>query len=206
MFLEADICATKEFVKLPMDLEDLSLENVSYFGQGVVKVDNAPQMTSFGIVLNKKIETDCIDYYIAKAMNETWGSKNLNEKCICDFRGYSGGGLFLVTNESIILIGIAYYQDGTTLDQGYVWTISTNVSPTLNPMGSMAHQGFGGVGFTNQIATIRSFNTTGGAYTFNSLTVNASGQIILNSTITSGSFSYTCRLTPYGTRFLVQNV
>jgi hypothetical protein len=72
-------------------------------------------------------------------------------------------------------------------------------------MYSVAHQGFGGPGFTNQIATIRNYNVTG-TYTFNSLTVNSVGQIILNSTITSGSFSYTCRLTPYGTRFLVQNV
>lgn len=73
-------------------------------------------------------------------------------------------------------------------------------------MYSVAHQGFGGVGFANLITTIRSFNNTAGAYTFNSLSLNTSGQIILNSTITSGSFSYTARLTPYGTRFLVKNV
>lgn len=73
-------------------------------------------------------------------------------------------------------------------------------------MYSVAHEGFGGPGFTNLITTIRGYNATGGAYTFNSLTVNNSGQIILNSTITSGSFSYTCRLTPYGSRFLIRNV
>lgn len=73
-------------------------------------------------------------------------------------------------------------------------------------MYSVAHEGFGGPGFTNLIATIRNFNNTGGAYTFNSLTVNSAGTIVVNSTITSGIFSYNSRITPYGTRFLVQHV
>lgn len=71
---------------------------------------------------------------------------------------------------------------------------------------SVAHEGFGGPGFTNLIATIRNFNNTGGAYTFNSLTVNSAGTIILGSSITSGTFSYNSRITPYGTRFLVQHI
>lgn len=73
----------------------------------------------------------------------------------------------------------------------------------LRFMYSVSHEGFGGPGFANLITTIRSFNNTGGAYAFNSISLNSSGMIILNSTIASGSFSYNCRLTPYGTRFLV---
>lgn len=72
-------------------------------------------------------------------------------------------------------------------------------------MYSVSHEGFGGPGFANQIATIRSFNNTAGAFTFNSISLNSSGMIILNSTIASGSFSYNSRLTPYGTRFLIAN-
>jgi hypothetical protein len=72
-------------------------------------------------------------------------------------------------------------------------------------MYTVSHEGFGGPGFANQLATIRNFNNTAGAYTFNSITLNSSGMIIVNST-TSGGFVYNCRLTPYGTRFLIANV
>ena len=73
-------------------------------------------------------------------------------------------------------------------------------------MYSVSHEGFGGPGFANLITTIRNFNNTAGAYAFNSITVNSGGTIIVNSTINSGSFSYNCRITPYGTRFLIQHV
>jgi hypothetical protein len=81
---------------------------------------------------------------------------------------------------------------GANLDIRFMYTVS--------------HQGFGGTGFANQLAVVRNFNNTAGAYTFNSISLDASGNIIVNSTISSGSFSYSCRLTPYGPRFLVQNV
>ena len=73
-------------------------------------------------------------------------------------------------------------------------------------MYSIAHEGYGNPGFVNLLATIRNFNNTAGAYGFSSVTVNAGGTIIVNSTINSGSFGYNCRITPYGTRFLIQHI
>ena len=73
-------------------------------------------------------------------------------------------------------------------------------------MYSISHEGYGNPGFANLITTIRNFNNTAGAYAFNSLTVNSGGGIVVNSTINSGSFGYNCRITPYGTRFLIANV
>lgn len=73
-------------------------------------------------------------------------------------------------------------------------------------MYSISHEEYGNPGFANLITTIRNFNNTAGAYAFNSLTVNSGGGIVVSSTINSGSFGYNCRLTPYGTRFFIDNV
>lgn len=68
----------------------------------------------------------------------------------------------------------------------------------------VAHDALGGAGLINLLATMKNLNTTGGLFTPVSLTVNSSGIIIANATITSGSFSALARLTPIGLTYNVQ--
>lgn len=76
-------------------------------------------MMTLGISIDEYIEKNDIDYLVAKSMKETFGSKKLNKKSIRNFQGYSGGGLFWKQDKNIYLVGIAYYQDNTTWDEGF---------------------------------------------------------------------------------------
>ena len=122
LFLESIINVTKGFIRLSEEsVEELDF-NACYIGFGIIKNDEKIQMVSLGLCLYEKQERDERDYYIARAMKETFGSKILNKPTILNFQGYSGGGLFLVREKSIRLVGIAYYQDSNprVLDKGYV--------------------------------------------------------------------------------------
>lgn len=122
VFLESGIDATKEYINLdesvPMDLDF----SAAYVGFGVMRVEGEISMTSLGVVLGQKLEREGRDYYIAKAMKDTLAAEFLKKPTITDFRGYSGGGLFLYDGKNIRLVGIAYYQNGEALSQenGYV--------------------------------------------------------------------------------------
>ncbi len=122
LFLESSIKATKGFIRLSDEfVEGLDL-HACYVGLGIVEKEGEIQMTSFGLSLYEKHEKDGRDYYIARAMKETFGSKVLKEQTTINFQGYSGGGLFLVKENSVRLVGIAYYQNRTPLSlaDGYV--------------------------------------------------------------------------------------
>lgn len=111
------IKAVKEYVTLPDEFEQPLELNSNYFGHGLIKIDNKNQMTTFGIVLSDN-DIECKnDYYTAKAKESTFGSRCLSEPSVLDFRGYSGGGLFQKKQESIKLVGIAFYQDQTALKE-----------------------------------------------------------------------------------------
>lgn len=122
IFLEGGIDAAKEYINLdeitPVDLDF----SATYVGFGVMMVEGLLSMTALGVVLQEKLEREGRDYYIARAMKHTRTAELLKKSTIKDFRGYSGGGLFLYDGQNIRLIGIAYYQNGEALSQenGYV--------------------------------------------------------------------------------------
>jgi hypothetical protein len=121
-FMESIIRAVKSFVLLVEDFtDDLDLQ-AKYFGQGCVKQDDQFQFTTFGFVLNGKIERDGIDYYTARSFKHTFGVSFLARQNILNFGGYSGGGLFIIKDNQVKLVGIAYYQDLVCLElaDGYV--------------------------------------------------------------------------------------
>lgn len=122
VFMESIISAVKEFVKLPDDSSQNLAIPTTCFGQGLTKKGVLFQMNTFGFVLEELIEENGVDYYIAKSMEKTYGTKHLNESPVCDFRGYSGGGIFVMKEDTTKLIGIAFYQDPKLLNgnDGYV--------------------------------------------------------------------------------------
>jgi len=86
--------------------------------------------------------------------------------------------------------------------QGFIfWLNQGGPNLDIRMVYVVSHEGFGGSGFANLLTTVRNFNNTAGAYTFNSLTLDSSGQVILNATITSGTFDYLYRITPIGFRY-----
>jgi hypothetical protein len=72
--------------------------------------------------LQEKKEKNGLDYYIARAMKDTFPARMLDQPSVTDFGGYSGGGLFLLLDgNDVRLVGIAYYQNRESLEQdGYV--------------------------------------------------------------------------------------
>ena len=122
LILESAIKSTKGFARLSESTVDSLDLNACYVGYGVLENNGLIQMTSLGLSLCEKRERDGREYYIARAMKETFGAKVLKEPALTNFQGYSGGGLFLVKDKSVSLVGIAYYQDREHLaeEEGYV--------------------------------------------------------------------------------------
>jgi hypothetical protein len=80
---------------------------------------------------------------------------------------------------------------GNNVDQRFVYYV--------------AHQGFGGSGFAILNETIRNQDSNGN-YNFNSLTVNSSGDVIVNVTITAESFTWRVRMTNVAFNFDARNL
>lgn len=94
-----------------------------------------------------------------------------------------------VGNRGVYLLQIRI--SGSDVDQRFVYYV--------------AHQGFGAAGFAILNATIRSLDNNGN-YNFNSLTVNSSGDVIVNVTITAESFTWRVRMTNVGFNFDARNL
>jgi hypothetical protein len=62
---------------------------------------------------------------------------------------------------------------------------------------ALSHEGFGGAGLIVLYATLRNLDGNPN-YQFNSVTVNSSGQVVINVTITSGTFQYFIGMSPLG--------
>lgn len=62
---------------------------------------------------------------------------------------------------------------------------------------ALSHDGFGGAGHIVLYATIRNLDGNPN-YQFNSVTVNSSGEIVIDVTITSGTFDYYIGMSPLG--------
>ncbi len=110
--------SNKMFYRIPEEnnLQQYLNPSSSLVSLGILGAQNKNNLfsgnfTTLGVIASPSIIDEDLDYAICHLSTDTFETRSLGKELITDFRGLSGGGLWIIKNDKPLLLGIAIAQD-----------------------------------------------------------------------------------------------